>query len=1134
MKKIVHLYLGLSFLFFFHLKSLAQDIKNLLPMVSMHENNKEYDQAIRITHVIKNILIRQSGDQTEPYAEILLLLGNLHYKDGHYPDSVQQYYIAGLNIQKSIVGITSPTYIENTRNLITIYISYHKYKEAINLYIPILSHRQKQPVVDWKEYIIERNDLAWLYGCLNDFTHASEEWNKTLQLCSDHLTLNDDIYAAVITNFGEYCINKGRYTQGKYFFESLISQIEQNGNQDSVVFITSLCMAANLYLDIDDTEKARLMLDRIAILQKNFQYNNSYSFMGIMAYADLFIKEGNFGKAQEYYEKCLFYLQKNNLTDSLDHAKVLARISNAYRLNKRYDLSFDALNKSFQLFIKIKETDSHEYAQLMYTYAALFQENNLNTTAEFYLEQALVKENFVNGKENMTFLNAANELASQYKKRANYKHSILLYDEMENIIEGLFGKRSKLYLTLCINKSAFYNEITMYKEAAVYAGQALGLSFILKEPENINYAILIGNLATILMELNKKKTAEWYLEWSKNVLKKVDKVEDHQLAALYNNYAVIEMRLKKYEESEQHFREAVRIEAVTVGRTSNTYPQILSNLALMYSTRKKFEEAQETAIECEELITEYLKENFIILGENDKYDLLLKFRPHFDLAPSILFDWGPTKCSTEFLQKSCNQALLAKGMLLSNQQKVLQQLRNISDENIRKLIDQWQEDKKTLAHLYTLSQNSRLNEENQLKLSIKHKEKAINYYGNQLVDYKQFDFRQIVDSLKKDEVAIEFISFNHAQPKWSDTIIYAAYVMLPGDSIPHFVTLCHEKSIVDLIENKSRLSSEEYAKHLYGNGINPVENKIHDRKSDLLYELIWAKLEPFLEGKNRVYISPTGFLCRINFNALPVDNNHYLIDKYEIRQFNSLRAITSLRRPVEVQNTVLFGDINYGVGKNAVGLPNLTPSAFAETQYVYDYLQRSNKNSLLISGNDATEAALKQFSGHSPTILHILTHGFSFPPSKRTSKNSDTTNPFKSAEDPMFRSGIMMANGNKIWSGILPDSGKEDGVVTAYEIANLDLSKTDLVVLTACKGALGDLKGSEGVFGLQRAFKLAGVGNMILGLWDLYTTPTNQLIKIFYINKFNNKSTHEAFRIAQLEMRRKTTPYEWAGMILIE
>ena len=111
---------------------------------------------------------------------------------------------------------------------------------------------------------------------------------------------------------------------------------------------------------------------------------------------------------------------------------------------------------------------------------------------------------------------------------------------------------------------------------------------------------------------------------------------------------------------------------------------------------------------------------------------------------------------------------------------------------------------------------------------------------------------------------------------------------------------------------------------------------------------------------------------------------------------------------------------------------------------------------------------------------------------------------------------------------------ENNGIFTALEAKNLNLKNTELVVLSACETALGDIKGNEGVFGLQRAFKLAGVKNMLLSLWKVPDAETAELMKYFYTYYLQGKTARESFASAQKDMRKKYKPYYWAAFVLIE
>ena len=131
-----------------------------------------------------------------------------------------------------------------------------------------------------------------------------------------------------------------------------------------------------------------------------------------------------------------------------------------------------------------------------------------------------------------------------------------------------------------------------------------------------------------------------------------------------------------------------------------------------------------------------------------------------------------------------------------------------------------------------------------------------------------------------------------------------------------------------------------------------------------------------------------------------------------------------------------------------------------------------------------------------------------------------------------MRSGLVLAGTNNAIKS--NEISGNDGILTAMEISNMDLSNTDIVVLSACETGLGDIDGSEGVYGLQRAFKMAGVKNIIMSLWKVPDAQTAELFDIFYEECFKGKSIHEAFKIAQSKMKAKYSPYYWAGFVLLE
>ena len=194
-------------------------------------------------------------------------------------------------------------------------------------------------------------------------------------------------------------------------------------------------------------------------------------------------------------------------------------------------------------------------------------------------------------------------------------------------------------------------------------------------------------------------------------------------------------------------------------------------------------------------------------------------------------------------------------------------------------------------------------------------------------------------------------------------------------------------------------------------------------------------------------------------------------------------------------------------------------------------------------GYAATEESFKNIGANnspSPGILHIATHGYFFPDPKVQAKSNgligQNESVFKLSDHPMLRSGLIMAGGNASWQGKQTLEGREDGILTAYEISQMNLSNTELVVLSACEPGLGDIQGNEGVYGLQRAFKIAGAKYLIMSLWQVPDKQTSLLMTTFYKKWLEDKMTiPDAFHAAQKELREiGLDPYQWAGFVLVE
>jgi CHAT domain-containing protein len=214
----------------------------------------------------------------------------------------------------------------------------------------------------------------------------------------------------------------------------------------------------------------------------------------------------------------------------------------------------------------------------------------------------------------------------------------------------------------------------------------------------------------------------------------------------------------------------------------------------------------------------------------------------------------------------------------------------------------------------------------------------------------------------------------------------------------------------------------------------------------------------------------------------------------------------------------------------------------------------SNRNIPFITYTDilGSETSVKRLDGQKITNLHIATHGFYWTESelnddkelRKLSFIGDNDRPRYVEDKAMTRSGLLFAGANHVLSGQPVPEGYDDGILTAKEISTLDLRGLDLLVLSACQTGLGEIKG-DGVYGLQRGFKMAGAQTIVMSLWKVDDDATKMLMTEFYKRYLSGQSKHEAFLAAQEvvrkfkgkirgEDRNFSDPFFWAGFVMLD
>lgn len=420
--------------------------------------------------------------------------------------------------------------------------------------------------------------------------------------------------------------------------------------------------------------------------------------------------------------------------------------------------------------------------------------------------------------------------------------------------------------------------------------------------------------------------------------------------------------------------------------------------------------------------------------------------------------------------------------------------------------------------------------------------------------------------LSNDECAIEFAElFSFAD----STVFHVALVGDRKSKNPRVISLC-KGSELDLAWDTLRFD-RKHVEESYG---------VIDADLQKLHELLWAPLESTLDSGQTVYYSGSGILNQLPFHAMYRTNadghRSFVMDHYDLRPLSTTRLVAEGRHAVA--NTVSgpllslggvdYNDIpkvqsSYSVSleesiafertrsqmEGARGMSDFLPfgplvGTLREVQGINQKWRDADMQVDQLVGSAASEHALKaRLEEEVPAVLHIATHGFAFPNPFEEEDLGPFDQPefrtyFRVGEDPLGRVGLILAGGNQSWVGrsdtMLIATG-EDGILTAAEIADMDLRGMDLVVLSACETGLGELDGMEGTMGLFRAFKLAGVENVVQSFWSVPDKETQELMTEFYSRLTEGQDPQSAFSGAQKAMRNRypNDPAKWAAFTLM-
>lgn len=956
---------------------------------------------------------------------------------------------------------------------------------------------------------------------------------------------------------------------------------------DTLSLVVTYNMLGDVFAKKGLFNKAYAFFDTsIALLKSAKQENTETYHITKRDFAYTYVEGGQYAEAKKLLLEILNYNIKTKGRDFAGNAEVLITIANAeYQLNELFsskehaieakkitanhfgendimvtcnevlglcehklggtetalELLNQALANSSKLFGFVNLRTASIYSNLGFVYLETSQYAN----SEINFKKSLDIKQIIVGKEHPEYALSLMNLAMVYAMQGGEEKAIqMLSEAMQVYIKKDLAGTSN-FMKLLSNLTLIVNQLGSYDEAKKLYLQQLSILDARGDYTSLVRYMILNNLAVCCINGKYYTEAEGYAKLAMQFVEKNQGIKTIEYVKSANNLMLAYKYLNKLENAYTIAKEVLPISIEVTGNESELTSIIYFNL---YSLSKKNNE--ESGSFLFKSINNKLKlfnDNFYTLSEADK----LNWWGANELYFNYVFDYASkNSTNSNIIKEVTDIQLQLKGFVLNDATATLKKARNISDKTVTKAFDEWQKCKSLLAKQMSLPINQRFYKTDSLEQLSNYLEKQLNTKTAGLLkvsNANKISWKKIQDNLKANEAAIEYLQYATIQDNIvTDSMQYAA-ILIRKDSVPKFIHLCTEQQVAWCLLGKNTDQKNVRINRLYR---STIKNKKMDDGfvGDSLYKLIFQPMESYLQGVNIVSLAPTGLLHKIAFHALPVSKDTLLLDKYVMQQYTSISSITERSNGVEKMNTVLLmgnADFDAALTKDDELVTNTkswTALPGTEDEIKNITILFTNKGGYSVksfSAKNATEEKFKFYSNQSSHIIHLATHGFFLNNEKKHIQTKAATvteveNNFSLEQNPLMRSGIVLASANRTWNASKMSTTKEDGVVTAYEIAQLNLSNTKLVVLSACETALGDVKGTEGVFGLQRAFKIAGTKYIIVSLWQVPDTETAELMKIFYSNLIVNNNVRESFYLAQKEMRKRYVPYQWAAFILIE
>jgi CHAT domain-containing protein len=1003
--------------------------------------------------------------------------------------NAELYLRSAIDIKKELYGEEAP----ETHLSRVLYANYlvdytNNISEADKIYFQSFTGVvEKEIGAAQKDHIDILNHIASLREMTDKYAEANQSLEKAVTIARERFTDRDYQYAVELNNVARLEIKMGEYEKAEKHLETALKLLEEvRKDETKQVFLINAIETQAVLFGIkglfDDAEDA---LDRSArIIAKA---DNALIGLDELATArelsSLLIQLGRYSETEDLINNLIKDYEKQYGKTSLRLIEPLVNLGRLTLLNGDYTEADKIALRANDIAIKIYGPVSTKTAPTQKLLADIDYQIGDYDKAEDNIEKALKSQQKQFGRNHIEVAKCLSQLALiKFYKGDNKKEVEKIMLESREIMGNKLGK------------------------------------------DNPQYAEILKNVAILYISEKKFDIAFSSLTQAEQIWRaKTGRKRNINAASIYALTGDVFYQQKNYPKAEEFYNKAKDLYEKFFNKNHPEYVRILSKQARVSYMEKDYKRAKRNVEEALANYEAFIKQFFPALSDREKANYWNTIKGDFEFYNTLAF--SQLEDFRDLSGKVYNYQLLTKALLLNTSIKTRERILNSKDEALINLYNSWLQKKEYLTSVLSMSTQQLTDNginPDALSTEVEALEKQLGEKSElfgQGFENKKITYENVQKSLNKSEVAMEIVRYRNFNHTFTDSVVYVALYVKNDNARPKVVTL------------KEGYRMENRWMKYYRNCIT---GKIADEHS---YRIFWEPIQKEIGTYTTIFISPDGVYNQINLEAIPTPGGKYVIDESNIVIVSNTKDLYIRKQKTKAASTVshtatMFGNPTYYLGASAERTITQLPGTDKEVRGLDDLLKQQGWATSEYLETEATEEQVKQVN--SPNVLHIATHGFYTPEIDPSEIDQLTESEAMMSENPLLKTGLLMKGAGDVFAKTKYNYNLESGILTASEAMNLNLDKTDLVVLSACETGLGDIHMGEGVYGLQRAFLVAGAKVLIMSMFKVDDAATQKLVDTFYRKWTTTQNIRQSFIDAKKEIRVEyPEPIYWGAFMMI-